>query len=213
MAKYTIIIPTLWESNRTNRLIDDLYSCEYVDEIIIIDNSYNKIIDFYKNDKIRIISKGENIYVNPAWNLGIELSRNDSIALCNDDINFNPNIFELITPNELLKFGIIGQSEFNYNCKNTDEPIIEEIIHDERNWGWGCLIFLNRQNWINIPDDIKIWYGDDFIFKCNPSIKSIIKNFNIETEMSTTSDKQIWNNRKQEDYNNYINYLMNGRAK
>ena len=64
-------------------------------------------------------------------------------------------------------------------------------------------------NWENIPDNIKIWYGDDYIFKCNSSTKSTLKNFNIETEMSTTSDEKEWDERKKEDYNNFINYLRN----
>ena len=76
MEKYSIIIPTLWKSNRTDKLLKDLEECEYVDEIIVIDNS-----SIYETDrtigKIRMISKGENIYVNPAWNLGIKIAKNE----------------------------------------------------------------------------------------------------------------------------------------
>ena len=31
MDKYTIVIPTLWKSDRTKKLINDLRECEYVD--------------------------------------------------------------------------------------------------------------------------------------------------------------------------------------
>jgi len=208
MEKYSIIIPTLWKSNRTDKLLKDLEECEYVDEIIVIDNS-----SIYETDrtigKIRMISKGENIYVNPAWNLGIKIAKNECIALCNDDINFNPNIFGLITKNILLEYGIIGQSEFNYKGNNTNEPIIEKWMGSVRDWGWGCLIILRKKDWISIPDDIKIWYGDDYIFKCNSVIKSTLKNFNIETEMSTTSDEKKWDVVKNQDKINFINHLSN----
>ena len=206
--KYSIIIPTLWKSKRTNKLLKDLEDCIYVDEIIIIDNA-----SIYETDrtigKIRMVSKGENIYVNPAWNLGIKIAKNDLVALVNDDINFDTTIFGVITKDILSEFGIIGQSEFNYKVNNSDEPILEKWTGKVRDWGWGCLIMFDKTNWIDIPDDIKIWYGDDFIFKCNPSTKSTLKNFNIETEMSTTSDETKWDVIKKEDYNNFINYLRN----
>lgn len=208
IIKYSVIIPTLWKSKRTDKLLKDLEDCIYVDEIIIIDNA-----SIYETDrtigKIRIVSKGENIYVNPAWNLGIKIAKNDLVALVNDDINFDTTIFGVITKDILSEFGIIGQSEFNYKVNNSDEPILEKWTGKVRDWGWGCLIMFDKTNWIDIPDDIKIWYGDDFIFKCNPSTKSTLKNFNIETEMSTTSDEKEWDIIKKEDYNNFINYLRN----
>ena len=34
MDKYTVVIPTLWKSDRTKKLINDLRECEYVGEII-----------------------------------------------------------------------------------------------------------------------------------------------------------------------------------
>ena len=211
MIKYSVIIPTLWKSNRTKKLIKDLNDCQYIDEIIIIDNTGTEERDILPTiyPKLRMVSKGENIYVNPAWNWGIELAKNDLIALVNDDINFDTNIFGVITKDIVSEFGIIGQSEFNYKRNNSDEPVLEKWTGNVRDWGWGCLIMFDKKDWIDIPDDIKIWYGDDYIFKYNPSTKSTLKNFNIETEMSTTSDEKEWDERKKEDYNNFINYLRN----
>lgn len=213
MNKYSIVIPTLWKSNRIGKLLFDLIKCEFVDEIILIDNG-DKFFEYFEAlDKVKLVQPEENIYVNPAWNLGVKLAKNNSIALVNDDINFNPNIFGVITNDILLEYGIIGQSEYNYKGNNTDEPILEKWSGKIRDWGWGCLILFDKKNWMDIPDDIKIWYGDDYIFKCNTCTKSIMKNFNIETEMSTTSDEPIWNERKKQDYNNFINYLQNESAR
>ena len=39
LPKYTIVIPTLWKSNRIHTLLKSLIECDYVDEIILIDNS------------------------------------------------------------------------------------------------------------------------------------------------------------------------------
>jgi hypothetical protein len=213
MNKYSVIIPTLWKSNRIGKLLFDLIKCEFVDEIILIDNG-GKFFEYYEAlDKVKLVQTGENIYVNPAWNLGVKLAKNNSIALVNDDINFNPNIFGVITNDILLEYGIIGQSEYNYKGNNTDEPILEKWNGKIRDWGWGCLIMFDKQNWIDIPDDIKIWYGDDYIFKCNLSTKSTMKNFNIETEMSTTSDEGVWNSVKEQDKINFINHIRNATKK
>ena len=45
-TKFSIIIPTLWKSERIHQLLLDLIKCEFVDEIILIDNA-NKFFDYY----------------------------------------------------------------------------------------------------------------------------------------------------------------------
>jgi glycosyltransferase involved in cell wall biosynthesis len=213
MNKYSIIIPTLWKSARTKKLLSDLNECEYVDEIIVIDNEYDGYQDTLV-EKIRFVSFGENIYVNPAWNKGIELAKNECIALCNDDINFDPNIFGVITENILTYSGIIGMGEGNYKdpIDEANGPYIDVWQPGVNDWGWGCLILLKKSHWLPIPNDIKIWYGDNIIKDVNSVSKGVLRNFKVETEMSTTSDGDEWNDRKKEDHINFINYLRNEKV-
>jgi len=213
MNKYSVIIPTLWKSNRTEQLIRDLNECEFVDEIIIIDNTNTDEWD-RTYEKIRSVSKGKNIYVNPAWNWGIELAKNECIALCNDDINFDPNIFGVVTENVLTYSGIIGMGEGNYKEPIDEErgPYIDMWKPGVNDWGWGCLILLKKSHWLPIPDDIKIWYGDNIIKDVNTVTKGCLRNFRVETEMSTTSDEKEWDDVKKKDYENFINYLRNGKV-
>jgi hypothetical protein len=212
MGKFSIVIPTLWKSNRTKKLLSDLEASEFVDEIIVIDNTLSDTTD-NTIGKIRKVSFGENIYVNPAWNWGIHHAKNAFVALINDDINFNPNIFEVIDDNILNQFGIIGMGEGNYKSLNIDgDPILEVWQPGVNDWGWGCFIMLNRKYWIDIPNNIKIWYGDNIIKDVNPSPKAVLRNFRVETEMSTTSDEPIWDERKKQDYENFINYLRNAKT-
>jgi len=212
-TKYSIIIPTLWKSNRIHRLLRDLINSEFVGEIILIDNA-GKYFEYYEAlDKVKLVQVEENIYVNPAWNLGIKIAKNNCIALLNDDINFNPNIFEVITEDILNQFGIIGMGEGNYKSLNIEgDPVLEMWQPGINDWGWGCFIMFDKKNWIDIPDNIKIWYGDNFIKDVNPAPKSCLRNFKVETEMSTTSDEMEWNDRKKEDHINFINYLRNGKT-
>jgi glycosyltransferase involved in cell wall biosynthesis len=213
-TKYSIIIPTLWKSKRIHKLLSDLIKCEFVDEIILIDNA-GKFFEYYEAlDKVKLIQVEENIYVNPAWNLGIELAKNECIALCNDDINFNPNIFGVIDESILTYVGIIGMGEGNYKDEIDKEKgsyidIWEPGVND---WGWGCLILLKKSHWLPIPNEIKIWYGDNIIKDVNSVSKGVLRNFKVETEMSTTSDGDEWNDRKKEDHINFINYLRNGKT-
>ena len=213
MDKYTIVIPTLFKSNRTEKLLTDLIECEYVDEIIIIDNRLPLSVD-ETNDKVRIVSKGENIYVNPAWNWGIELAKNNHIALLNDDINFDPNIFGLINAEVFSEFGIIGMGEGNYKNPIDEQrgPYIDKWQPGINDWGWGCMIMFHKSDWMNIPENIKIWYGDNFIKDVNRAPKGILRNFKVETEMSTTSDETQWDEVKKQDQINFINYLRNGQT-
>jgi len=60
--QYSVIIPTMWKSKCLDEMIP-LYD-KYVDEIIIIDNNPEEKRKL-KSDKIKILSKGHNIYVNP----------------------------------------------------------------------------------------------------------------------------------------------------
>ncbi len=216
MVKYTIVIPTLWKSNRTKKLIKDLNDCQYVDEIIIIDNTGIEERDILPTiyPKLKMVSKGENIYVNPAWNWGIELAKNECIALVNDDINFDPNIFGVITENTLMYSGIVGMGEGNYKDPIDEErgPYIDMWKPGINDWGWGCLILLKKAHWKPIPNEIKIWYGDNFIKDVNSVAKGCLRNFRIETEMSTTSDEKEWDEVKKKDYEYFINYLRYGKT-
>ena len=214
MIKYSVIIPTLWKSNRIHTLLFDLIKCQYVDEIILIDNA-GKFFEYYEAlDKVKLVQVEENIYVNPAWNLGIKIAKNNLVVLVNDDINFDTNIFGVIDENILNQFGIVGMGEGNYKeeIDETKGPYLDVWKPGVNDWGWGCMILLDKKNWIDIPEDIKIWYGDNIIKDVNPSPKACLRNFKVETEMSTTSDEKEWDAVKKKDYENFISYLRNGKT-
>ncbi len=147
MDKYSVIIPTLWKSNRIHKLLWDLIKCEFVDEIILIDNA-SKYFEYYEAlDKVKLVQTSENIYVNPAWNLGIKIAKNNNIALLNDDINFDPNIFGLINSETLSNYGIIGMGEGNYKGPIDEErgPYIDKWNPGINDWGWGCFVMFHKK--------------------------------------------------------------------
>jgi hypothetical protein len=211
--KYTVIIPTLWKSERIFKLFVHLNKTDKVGEILLIDNAglyqtFN-VDDYYNNfkiqNKIKLIQPGENIYVNPAWNLGVKEAKYENIAILGDDINFDMKLFDIIDE-ETLNKGIIGMDSNNYHFTEfKDAPWLSLMYAGRpRPWGWGCIILFKKKNWLPIPESIKVWYGDDWIMHQNPTPKLVLHNFTIHTEMSTTADLKEFDEIKRQDKLNYI---------
>jgi hypothetical protein len=168
------------------KLLIDLNKSDQVSEILLIDNSPSeKNVDLTKFKKVKHFSQEKNIYVNPAWNLGVNEASCELIALCNDDISFEvEETFNWIRKNE-NGLGCVGVHPESYTSDR-------ELIGVTRDYhtsggGWGCLIFCKKSNWIEIPEDLKIGYGDDWIAKTQRPHYSIKTKTKIDTEMSTSS--------------------------
>ena len=73
---FSVIIPTMWRSMRLLGMLHRLYNSDDVDEIILIDNDKDSRFSF-ENKKIKILEQDENIFVNPAWNLGVKEAKNE----------------------------------------------------------------------------------------------------------------------------------------
>ena len=204
--KISVVIPTLWKSRRIHNLLRNLIDCDKVNEIILIDNN-KKFFDYYEilSDKICLIRPSENLYVNPSWNLGVEKARNKVIAIANDDIDFNTDIFNFINENMLDQYGFIGMHKDNYNLEKDGEYKLD-YFHGDKHFGWGCLFIFNKKIWNKIPEDMKIWYGDNYILFLTDSKKSVLSNLRIETEMSVTSGLVEFNEIKDKDLECYIDH-------
>lgn len=155
----SVIIPTLMKVDRIYQTLIELSKCESVGEIILIDNTENKVP--IKLDKLLHICEGKNTYVNPAWNKGVSLSKYNKLCILNDDIWFDwsklKDISELISD----EFGVIGMSPMNYTNPNNSLNLIPTNI---RTNGFGCCFFLHKENWDEIPNELKLWCGDDWLF-------------------------------------------------
>ena len=210
---YTAVIPTMLKSPRLKKLAEDLQNSEYVSEVIIIDNSGNLEPSLEPHPKQKYICEGRNTGCNPAWNKGVRLSSNELIVICNDDINFDPIILGALTDEVVESAGVIGMGAGNYNenFDNSQNPYLEEWFPGVNDHGWGSLMMLKKSMWVDIPENIIVWYGDNFIKEINSVKKSILRGFKVETEMSTTTDLPELDEIKNQDRINYFNYLSNGR--
>lgn len=179
---FTAIIPTMWRSPRITQLITDLCACEYVGEVIVIDNAPQVEAEWNFHEKLCVKFMQENIYVNPSWNLGALDAKYDNLLICNDDINFNP-AFLSIYDDSLQHVGIIGMAWENYQLKADHNIHLKPM--KERPYGWGCLMLVHKSKYITIPSDLLIANGDDWL--AQHATPFVLHGLAVQSEISTTS--------------------------
>ena len=167
--KYSFVIPTMWRCNDIFLpFLEKLCASDLINEIIIINNDdANKPAFDFSNAKIKMFNFGRNIYVNPSWNYGVKISRNERICIINDDVTYDlavlEKIYNLLTP-ESGVFGLCpGVGDFN-QIPVTDKSIDIVEWTGQHTYGFGCLMWINKNSWIDIPNGLDIYYGDNFIF-------------------------------------------------
>lgn len=184
--KMTVVIPTLQKNTELLiNLLKILENDRVVDEILLIDNSL-KGLD-YTSKKLRVITPEHNIFVNPAWNLGVKEARNSIVALLNDDITIAPNYCTNIANQMNPKMGAIGAcyktiketTSIEYSIEDNDN--LELLPIDLITYHWGIGIFFYKSSYIEIPDEIKIFRGDDWIFYQNRALGR--QNYYIEGQI------------------------------
>jgi len=177
----SVVIPTMWASPVFKELLKSLYDHNLVEEIIIISNDKPKFKT--NNKKVKLIQQQVNIGVNPAWNLGVSLSKNEDILILNDDILFDLSFIQKAfdVKNEYAIVSI----NFDETQKNIVEP-------SKRPHGLGCAFLINKSNYVTIPEDFTIFFGDDWLFyNCLMSGKKVALLPNIKTNgiLSSTSGR------------------------
>ena len=179
MKKLTAVIPTLLKDmNVLNQLIHTLIADESVQEIILINNSDKEYLPF--GDKLRVISLGKNLFVNPSWNLGVKEAKSEYIALINDDIKIPENLCSKILEKMDDNTGILGMdTNFVINTRDKENNVIidttKESLNLEENAelkpitfrppDFGIMMVFKKEIFVAIPEDLKIFFGDDWMIK------------------------------------------------
>lgn len=144
-----------------------------IQQIYVIDNTADKL---FKSDlpKVQILNFDKNIYVNPAWNLGVNLSNADNVVIMNDDIACCKENYDYV--DELLNTDDCGLCSIESTYIETlkeytstqvgirSEIKTNEIFGNPDNNKTGWFFGIKRKLWKNIPSPIKIIYGDDLIY-------------------------------------------------
>lgn len=232
---FSVVIPTMWRYSPFLEFLEKLHNEILVEEIIIINNDVRNTpsTNILSLPKIKLQNLDSNIYVNPAWNLGVKLSRNKKICIMNDDIIYDLNIFNLINP--LLDpsvglMGLISKVDRHHNIINENSQVKFEQIPfytTEGLWyipwhlipqygyefpyGIGQLMFVHKDNWYDIPSELKVFCGDCFIYDTQQlSGRKVygIKNLWHHTPFSVTS-KHISNSFIEFESPFYSQFISN----
>ena len=207
----SIVMPTMWrpEEKHYRRMLPMFNDHPLIGEIIIIDNDISRTEqDIINLSKVVYLPQEKNIFTHPSWNLGVKIAKYDKILLHNDDCLANINslgaIYEQITPDK----GIIGYSKLSYCTYSIDQFDLmcqngfgDDIEFETLNPGdypqtsgmphvsYGCMMYMHKESFYDTPEELKIYYGDLFIYLMN--LKNGKANYQIEngfvmTQMSAT---------------------------
>ncbi len=193
---FSVVIPTLQRSPDLWPLVQQCSAHPLVLEVLVINNAKAPLT--WDSPKVRVLQQAENIYVNPAWNLGALEARGDWLAIINDDVRFGDAAFDVAA--RLLRTGLVGlvaPDEASYLEDVRGRPTWR--LQFEFNAKLGTFMCLRRADYSPIPDELKIWGGDNWLFWSQLKPNATIKNVQFVTDMgTTTSDPEFSASRSRE---------------
>lgn len=226
----SIVMPTLWKGEFYKKMLPILSAHELVGEIIIIDNNPDDVDnEILSLEKIKYLPQKENIYVNPAWNLGVEVSSCDSICLYSDDVLFDIKCLEMVYDKCKPDNGMIGFSLETISEKSDDLNFISSQLAPWEfmrvtpctfmHYRFGICLFMHKNAYFKIPEEYKIYYGDTHLFDQN--VLNGRQNYKVDgcavaTKMKSTTklfNEIVENDKKLFESNNPIDAMMSSMMK
>lgn len=201
-AMFSVVIPTLQRSAQLGPLVEQCCAHPLVAEVIVINNAVEPLS--WPSPKVRVLPQRENIYVNPAWNLGAFEARSPWLAIINDDVKFEDEALD--EAGKALRrnwFGIIGPAGSCFDSPVvggpvTHRPVFEMGIH------FGTFMCLRKANFVPIPPDLLIWGGDDWLFWHQRRPNAVLLNTRFVTQMGTTSTSPEFDAQRRQEREDYI---------
>ncbi|GAB3018492.1 hypothetical protein GCM10011376_00480 [Nocardioides flavus (ex Wang et al. 2016)] len=197
---FSVVIPTLQMSPLLPNLLRLYDDHPLVDEVIVINNS-TAPLDLHAA-KLRILDQESNIFVNPAWNLGAQTATSPLLAISNDDILIEPELLDSAAERLLSgAVGIIG-GDIRLTGVPRGRPRFSRVYR--RPEGFGVLMLMRTENYVPIPDELKIWQGDDYLFHRQSGHNYCFRGFRLETPHHVTAGRAEFNAQKADDFALYM---------
>lgn len=193
---FSVVIPTLQRAPELERMAVRCAEHPRVLEVLIVNNSPRPLE--WATGRIRVLQQETNIFVNPAWNLGAASARGDVIVLMNDDIEFDTSIFDRAARWMRLPFvGIVGPAPSCLRVPQERHVVLRPTF--ERTHGFGTLMFVRRSDYVPVPADLLIFFGDDWLLQEQARPNWSFWDFPIRTEMAATSGEAQFSDLLQQD--------------
>lgn len=185
-AGFSVIIPTLQRSDGLRQVALQCAQHPDVREVLIINNAPEAI--GFSHPRLRVLQQETNIFVNPAWNLGAREARGDLLAIINDDVEFDDEALTYAA--RILRrglFGIVGPERSAYHDDGSRRISHRLARHDAPTRWFGTFMCLRRSDYVQIPEDLRIWGGDDWLIANQRRPPAALIRTRFRTEMSTTT--------------------------
>jgi hypothetical protein len=233
----SVIVPICWGFKPFVNFLSNLVELPVVGEVILINNNrqltpHHEVLE---HSKVKHHIMEENIFVNPSWNMGASLAENDLLCILSDDVLVDLRAFFEADKFVTKEVGALGieihheyfralnsQYEYVTNIQNimisgdiqiTEHPVRSVPV------AAGSLFFIHKENWIDIPESFKIYFGDTWTFdiqrllgRKNYAMKNVFYHtpWNAASKIGVSSEYQQTEEYKQnESFDNYHKFISN----
>lgn len=177
--QFTIIIPTLMKAPDEvfQYTIDELSVSDLVDKIVILDNTgtqeFSKRIKY--GEKIKLIDTEPAQGPNQCFNRGMLECNSKYYALINDDVLLHRSLvndfYNVLEQDDNI--GLVQALTYNIDLPNyvnsiktfetnMNKPTSYFLRDDGSMTGW-CMVG-RKEEWVNIPESLKYFFGDNLIY-------------------------------------------------
>lgn len=185
-GRFSVVIPTLQKSNQLREIVSICATHPLVLEVLVINNSPQPLT--WKTPKVRVLQQEQNIFVNPAWNLGAREARGEYLAIINDDVVFDP--VALTHTAKILqrgRFGIVGPDRSTFTESTSARPSHRLARGSGTIFGFGTFMCMRRADYVPIPEEMRIWGGDDWLILNQRRPPAALIGIRFRTQMGTSS--------------------------
>jgi hypothetical protein len=200
-------MPTLWRTQEMGQIQANAVNSPDVKELLIISN-YSK--DFKGSvatttklhDKLKILTPPQNLYITASWNWGVREAQGDIVCLQNDDVILPKEAYKYVLNNWPKDAGIIGLGWNSLHMMGGDylfQPT------SSRGHGFGAAMFIRKENYKPIPEDLKLWFNDDWLFKYTSGQHYYLAG-PFQGRMSVTTSSPEFDEIKRQDAINWKKY-------
>lgn len=176
----------MWRYAPFSRFLLDCLRHPLVKDCVIINNLNSHVVSdsIATHDKVIMLDMGTNCFVNPSWNLGVMWCTGSILCFLNDDVVFDIRVFDLVA-SVRDEWGMMGWLR-NQPWDDDQDMFLQQHVTQFPD-GVGRLFFVKRQNWVDVPPEIQINYGDFFLWRV---LSKSHTNYFIRNLLCHTPDSQ-----------------------
>ena len=121
---------------------------DLIGEILVINNrQVTGLENLTVLSKVRVLNNGRNLFVNPAWNLGVKEAKEEKVIIANDDITIPKfdKVMEVVSDN-LFRGRVLGFHEDCFSDKKQKKIEVTKLPKNDRAHGFGVFMVMFQIN-------------------------------------------------------------------